>query len=85
MEGVQVNDGGGLMDNIGMIDSLILDCNNSVKTLVDGNYIAFCGKMCERVKKLDLLKKGVKEDIESRDQHIKELETMLNGGEINAP
>jgi len=81
---IKVNDGGGLLDNIGMIDSLIVDCNTSVKTLVEGNYIAFCNKMCEMVRKLNLLKNGVKETIESRNQHIKELEIMLNGGEVNA-
>ena len=84
MKEVKVNDGGGLLDNIGMIDSLIVDCNTNVKTLVEGNYIAFCNRMCEMVRKLNLLKNGVKETIESRNQRIKELEIMLNGGEVNA-
>ena len=81
---IKVNDGGGLMDSCGMIDSLILDCNNSVKALVEGNYISFCNKMSEMVKKMALLKDGVKKDIQTRDQHIKELEIMLNGGEVSA-
>ena len=82
---IKVNDGGGLLNSIGLIDSLIMDCNDSVKTLVGGNYIAFCNKMCDMVRKLDLLKNGVKDDIKSRDLCIKELRQMLNGVEENAP
>ena len=39
LKDIQVNDGGGFLDNIGLIDSLIVDCNNSTKALVSGNYV----------------------------------------------
>ena len=79
-DSVKVNDGKGLMDNIGMIDSLILNCNDSVKTLVEGNYIAFCNKMCEMVRKLALLKEGVQNDIKTRDEEIARLTQAMERG-----
>ena len=58
MDDIQVNDGGGLLDNTGMIDSLISDNNLLVKLIVSGNYIGFCAKAVEIVQKLKALKTG---------------------------
>ena len=70
---IQVNDGGGLYDSAGFIDTMILDCNVIVKQIVIGNYIAFCNSMSELVKKLALLKDGITKDREELKKQIKEL------------
>ena len=73
-----VNDGGGLLDNIGMIDSLIVDCNNSTKALITGNYVQYCAINVDMVKKLNELKKGVKNDTEGLLKQIEELKGVIN-------
>ena len=70
---IQVNDGGGLYDSVGFVDTMILDCNIIVKQIVSGNYIAFCNSMSELVKKLALLKDGITKDMEELKKQIKEL------------
>lgn len=72
-EEIKVNDGGGLMDAEGLIDSLIIDCNNAVKAVASGEYIRWCGISVQMVQKLSTLKQGITEDIKSRDQRIAEL------------
>lgn len=73
MDEIRVNDGKGLMDSEGLIDTLIIDCNELPKTLMEGQYVHFCAKICEMVQKLSRLKSGVKSDMESRDEMIREL------------
>ena len=70
---VTVNDGKGLLDNEGLIDSLIVDTNDIVKQLTTGQYVAFCKKIVHMVQKLANLKKGMMEEISSRDARIDEL------------
>ena len=72
-EEVKVNDGGGLLDAEGMINSLIIDCNNAVKAVASGEYIGWCGICVQMVQKLSALKNGITEDIKSRDKRISEL------------
>lgn len=72
-EEIKVNDGGGLMDAEGLIDSLIIDCNNAVKAVASGEYIRWCGISVQMVQKLSTLKQGITADIKSRDQRIAEL------------
>lgn len=72
-----LNDGGGLMDNIGLIDSLIVDCNNATKALVCGNYIQYASIMVNMVKKLSNLKAGVKNDTEGLLKQIEDLKNLL--------
>ena len=76
-EELNINDGGGLYDSAGFTDSIILDCNKAVKQLVSGNYIAFCNGMAEIVKKLALLKDGVKNEKEDLERQISELRERL--------
>lgn len=75
-EEIKVNDGGGLYDSVGLIDSLIIDCNDLPKKLMEGQYIHFCAKLCEMVQKLDRLKGGVKADMDAKDILIKELRSI---------
>lgn len=75
-EKIPVNDGGGLYDNEGLCDSLILDCNNAVKVLFSGNYVSFCNVIVQMVQKLSNLKKGIKNDMAGKDETIEELKRM---------
>lgn len=75
-EKIKVNDGGGLLDEEGLIDSLIIDCNNAVKAVASGEYIGWCGISVQMVQKLSALKKGITADIKSRDKQIEELKKI---------
>lgn len=75
---LNVNDGNGLYDNEGLIDSLVVDCNNAIRNLVEGKYVLWCNIMVQMVQKLGNLKKGVHDDIESRDKQISDLENLLD-------
>lgn len=77
-DNINVNDGNGLYDNCGLIDSLIVDCNSLPKLLFDNRNVAFCGKLVEMVQKLSNLKDGVKNEKE----HLQEqLDFFLNNYE----
>lgn len=84
----KTNDGSGLYDSSGLIDTLIADCNNIVKDLACGQYIQFCNTIIVMVQKLKNLKKGYMIEIDGRDAQINNLikrmdemtEEMSNGG-----
>lgn len=78
-ENIKVNDGGGLYDNLGIIDMLIIDCNELPKDLINGQNIRFCSRISQMAQKLAKLKEGVKNDTESLKEQIKE----LTGGDEN--
>lgn len=73
---VKVNDGKGLFDAEGMIDSLIIDCNNAVKAVASGEYIGWCGISVQMVQKLSALKNGIAADMKNRDDQISELKEI---------
>ena len=70
---ITVNDGKGLYDNEGLCDSLIIDCNNAVKNLANGNYVQFCGVIVQMVQKLANLKEGIRNDLDSMKKKVEEL------------
>ena len=76
---IKVNDGKGVYDNIGLIDTLIVDCNLLEKELISGKYIGFCVKLVEMVQKLDNLKKGVLNDAEAKNKQIADLRQLIEG------
>ena len=82
MKEIKVNDGKGLYDNIGLIDSLIVDCNDLPKSLINGQFVQFCSRIVQMVQKLSNLRDGVKNDIESKDGQItallQEKENLIN-------
>ena len=82
MEKINMNDGKGLYDNIGLIETLIVDCERVVKALVSGEYMRFSALMVGMVQKLNNLRDGVKGDIESLQKQVKELQRLLD--DINA-
>ena len=76
MEKPNVNDGKGLWDNDGVCDKAIILCNEAVKDLVGGQYLAFCNKMTQVAQILNNLKSGIKNDRESLEHKIEELKRM---------
>lgn len=68
-----VNDGKGLLDNFGLIDSLIVDVNDMVKLICSGQYVAFCQKPVVIVQKLANLRNGIKAEMDDRDAQIADL------------
>lgn len=79
VNGIPLNDGGGLMDNLGLIDSLIVDCNEAVRILVNGQYVLFCSQIVQMVQKLGNLRDGVKNDMDARDRLIAEAREQIDG------
>ena len=79
-ENIKVNDGKGLFDNLGMIDSLIVDCDTLLDILIKGkgHRIAFSVKLAEMVQKLSNLKDGVEKDTKSL---LKQIEELTKDGE----
>ena len=66
-----------MIDNQQLIDSMILDCNNAVGAIAQGQYILFCRLMYEMVQKLGNLKKGVAVEMKNREEIIAELKSQL--------
>lgn len=75
---VTVNDGKGLYDNDGLLETVILDCNNAVKNLATGNYIAFCNIMVGIVQKVTNVRNGMKTEIDEKNRQIEELKQINN-------
>lgn len=82
MEKINMNDGKGLYDNIGLIETLIVDCERVMKSLISGEYMRFSALMVGMVQKLNNLRDGVKSDTESLQKQVKELQRLLD--DINA-
>lgn len=61
-----------------LVDSLIMDCNDVVKSCVSGEYVAFCSQIVQMVQKLANLKSGIASDLKNRDENIAELEKRLS-------
>lgn len=66
-----------MLDNQQLIDSMILDCNNAVGAIAQGQYILFCRLMYEMVQKLGNLKKGVAVELKNREEIITGLKDQL--------
>lgn len=69
-DNITVNDGKGLFDTSGFIDSLVVDCNELPKLLISGHGVGFCAKVVEMVQKLSTLKKGVEDEKNAYRQQI---------------
>lgn len=84
-EDIKVNDGGGLFDSLGLIDSLIVDCEKGMKALVAGSPLEYAAVTIGMVQKLGELKKGVRNDTEDLKKQIRELRELLEErGQENA-
>ena len=78
MDDLKVNDGKGLLDNLGMIDSLIVDCNTAPRFLFNGENVAFCAKIVEMVQQLSRLREGVETDTKALRDEVDELRRAIN-------
>lgn len=81
MEEISVNDGKGFFDNLGLIDTLINDCNELPKDLMNGQNVRFCKRVVDMVQKLANLKQGIQNDFRSLTEQIKEL-TERNDADV---
>lgn len=72
-DGIRVNEDG-VFDAGGLIDSLIEDTNEMVRSAMTGNYIAYCRHAVEIVQKLAVLKKGVAEQEEQLREQVDDLQ-----------
>lgn len=72
------------MTNDELIDDLIVDCGRSVKELIAGNAVTWCGLMYQIIQKLACLKKGVAADMKNREEQIERLKKLLRdaGNEV---
>lgn len=66
-----------MITNEELLDSIIVDCNNSVKELATGQFLAWCAVMTNIVQKLAALKNGMKLEAEGREKTIKALKDQL--------
>lgn len=81
-ENITVNDGKGLYDSTGAIESVIADCNELLRDLTDGQFIRFCARLSGICQRLALLKDGITSDVESFKKQIIELRRFVD--DINA-
>lgn len=68
----------GLLDNVGLIETLIVDCERVMKALVSGEYMRFSALMVGMVQKLNNLHDGVKNDTESLKKQVAELQRFVD-------
>lgn len=80
-----VNDGKGFFDSDGLIDTLVVDCNELMRSISSGMYVQFCGKIVEMVQKLSTLKNGIKADRNSLEEQNTQLKQMRNEFSDDAP
>lgn len=72
------NKNNGLLDNVGLIETLIVDCERVMKALVSGEYMRFSALMVGMVQKLNNLHDGVKNDTESLKKRVAELQRFVD-------
>ena len=77
LKDVPVNDGQGFLDSLGLIDSLIVDCEKGMKALVAGSPLEYAAVTVGMVQKLGRLKEGVRNDAEGQARQIRELRDLL--------
>lgn len=66
-----------MMDNIGLIDSIIVDLNAAIGALHSGQQIAFCSMIGGIGQKLGALKKGVQDEEKAKTDSIETLKAQL--------
>ena len=67
----------GTYTNDELIDSIIIDFNKAVQNLITGNYLAWCNDTGDLAHRLIALKKGVADEITSKERRIEELKENL--------
>jgi len=75
---ITVNDGHGLMDNEGLVESMISDLNNLLKNMAAGQYIRVCSIVMEMVQKLQNLNKSMKAERKDFIDQLADLRRLNN-------
>lgn len=75
---ITVNDGKGLYDSEGLCDTLMMDINRIQKLLIDNQFIAFCDLIAKMGQKINNLKKGIRADLDAKDEEIADLQRLNN-------
>lgn len=68
----------GLFNYSDLLDTLTTDCNNLVRNMAEGQYIQFCNRIVSMAQKIQELKTGMKNDLDSKDRQIEELKKLNN-------
>lgn len=56
-------------EKISLVDQMIIKCNDAVKTLTQGQYIAFCSVMVELVRMLAALRNMIVADAKPEEEN----------------
>jgi hypothetical protein len=73
----------GIYTNAELVDTIISDMNNLLRTACEGQYVQACAVVTQIAQKLINLREGIKSDIENKDKTIEELKQALrNAGNI---
>lgn len=75
---IHCNDGGGMYDNEGICESMIVDLNDMTKAMAAGQYVRYCSLLVGMVQKLTNLKKAIRTEKEDMKQQLKDLERLNN-------
>lgn len=67
----------GLYTNSELIDSIIVDLNNLLKSLFSGQYVGACSIITSMAKKLSNLRKTIDNDLRNREETIETLKQEL--------
>ena len=67
----------GLYTNTELMDSVIVDLNNTLKELFSGQYIQACCNVTQMSQKLVNLRNTINNDLNNRDETIKTLKDRL--------
>jgi len=72
----------GFYDNQGVCDVLLGYTNQLPKLLIDNQFIAFCDTISKMGQLITNLKKGIAEDLESKNEVIEELKRVLKNKDL---
>ena len=78
IQGATVNDGKGLYDNDGLLETLITDLNKLPKLLIDGQFIATCDLIAKMAQKIMNVRKGIKAEKDDYEWKIEDLKRLNN-------
>ena len=72
-----IKTGNGLFTNEELVDTIINDLNDVIKTTISGNYILSASYITQISQKLINLKKGIADDMKHKNETIEDLKQQL--------
>lgn len=67
----------GIYTNAELVDTLISDMNNLLRTACEGQYVQACAVVTQIAQKLINLREGIKADLDNKNKTIEELKQAL--------